>query len=123
MKLTNAERQKRYRERALRDPDGHLLTRLQCYLKPSAAANLERIVRATGKSKQDIVNDAIIQLAEYLGCDTEQLYCNNSNYVIFLQRQSNYFKFFTQIGHNLFFRFIVNQVIIHLAEQLGCDTE
>lgn len=71
MKLTNAERQKRYRERALRDPDGHLLTRLQCYLKPSAAANLERIVRATGKSKQDIVNDAIIQLAEYLGCDTE----------------------------------------------------
>jgi hypothetical protein len=37
--MSTAERQKRYRERALRDPDGTLLSRLQVMLSPNAAAN------------------------------------------------------------------------------------
>lgn len=40
---TNAERQRRYRERALKDPNGSLRTRLQTMIGPQASANLERI--------------------------------------------------------------------------------
>ena len=69
MKLTNAERQKRYRERALRDPDGHLLTRLQVLISPQAAANLERLVKKTGKPKKELIDMAIIDLAEKLQCN------------------------------------------------------
>ena len=47
--MSTAERQKRYRERALRDPDGTLLTRLQVMLSPNAAANLERIAPGPGR--------------------------------------------------------------------------
>ena len=69
MKLTNAERQKRYRERALRDPDGHLLTRLQVLISPQAAGNLERLVKKTGKPKKELIEMAIIDLAEKLQCN------------------------------------------------------
>lgn len=69
MPLTNAEKQKRFRERALHDPDGHLLTRLQVYLKPHAAANLERLAKHTGMTKTELIDKAINDLAERLDCN------------------------------------------------------
>lgn len=71
MAMTNAEKQRRYRERALRchaDEGGLLLSRLQTYLTPQAAAKLERLRKHTGKSQKDIINQAIIELAEREGC-------------------------------------------------------
>ena len=62
MAMTNAEKQARYRERALRDPDGHLLTRLQVLLSPQANAALERMCTATGKSKRQVVEEALLKL-------------------------------------------------------------
>lgn len=59
MGMTNAERQKKYREKALHDPDGHLLTRLQVMLSASAAADLERLQKATGRDKRQLVDEAI----------------------------------------------------------------
>jgi hypothetical protein len=45
MAMSIAERQKRYREIALRDPEGDLLTRLQCMGDAHASANLGRICK------------------------------------------------------------------------------
>lgn len=59
MGMSNAERQARYRQRALHDPDGHLLTRLQVMLSASAAADLERLQKATRRDKRQLVNEAI----------------------------------------------------------------
>ncbi len=42
---TNAERQRRYRERALRDPDGPLLTRLQVMLSPRSETPAKLVTR------------------------------------------------------------------------------
>ena len=67
--LSAAERQKRYRERALRDPDGTLLTRLQVMLSPNAAANLERITTKTGQTKRQVVETALLELARSLQCN------------------------------------------------------
>ena len=67
--LSTAERQKRYRERALRDPDGTLLTRLQVMLSPNAAANLERITARTGQTKRQVVETALNELARSLQCN------------------------------------------------------
>jgi hypothetical protein len=53
MGMSNAEKQHRYRERALRDPDGLLLTRLQVMLSPSADSTLRRICARTGKTKRE----------------------------------------------------------------------
>jgi hypothetical protein len=64
MALSNAERQKQYRQRALRDPDGHLLTRLQVMISPQAAAALERIRGATGESKRQVVERALVELGK-----------------------------------------------------------
>jgi hypothetical protein len=50
--LSTAERQQRYRKRALRDPYGSLLTRFQVMLSPTAAANLERIAAQIGQTKR-----------------------------------------------------------------------
>jgi|GEM_PF-5832395 hypothetical protein len=63
MPLSNAEKQRRYRERALKDPDGLLLTRLQVLIGPSAAADLARIREATGWTQRQIVERAIAELA------------------------------------------------------------
>jgi hypothetical protein len=60
MVATNVERQRRYRERALRDPDGLLLSRLQVMLSPHASACLDRICKATGKTKREVVEQAIV---------------------------------------------------------------
>ena len=67
--MSTAERQKRYRERALRDPDGTLLTRLQVMLSPNAAANLERSTTKTGKTKRQVVETALLELARSLQCN------------------------------------------------------
>ena len=61
--MTAAERQRRYRERALKDPDGTLLTRLQVMLGPHAAANLKRICQRGDMSKRQVVERAINELA------------------------------------------------------------
>ena len=66
MAMTNAERQQRYRERALKDPDGALLTRLQVFIGAHEAANLEKICRATGSTKRQAVEQAINELARSL---------------------------------------------------------
>ena len=71
MGMTNAEKQRRYRERALKDPDGLLLTRLQVMLSPSAAATLTRICERTGKTKREIVEAAILHFDGYAVTDTE----------------------------------------------------
>ena len=65
MALSNAEKQRRYRERALKDPDGLLLTRLQVFLSSSADATLNRICERTGKTKREIVEAAIIAFDGY----------------------------------------------------------
>ena len=64
--MSTAERQRRYRERALRDPDGSLLSRLQVMLSPTATANLERIAAQTGQTKRQVVETALLELARAL---------------------------------------------------------
>ncbi len=59
---TNAERQRRYRERALKDPDGLLLTRLQVMLSPAADGALKRLCKETGIGKRQIVERALLEL-------------------------------------------------------------
>lgn len=62
MAKSNADRQREYRERALKDPDGLILTRLQTMLSPSADGSLRRLVAATGKSKREVVEMALREL-------------------------------------------------------------
>ncbi|WP_123101630.1 hypothetical protein [Acidithiobacillus sulfuriphilus] len=59
MGKTAAQRQREYRDRAMRDPDGLLLTRLQVLVNAQAAAGLDRIVQATGWTKREAVEAAI----------------------------------------------------------------
>jgi hypothetical protein len=61
MPKSNSERQKEYRERALKDPDGLTLTRLQTMLSPSADGSLRRIVPATGKTKLEVIELALLE--------------------------------------------------------------
>ena len=60
---SNRERQKRWRERTLKDSDGPQLTRLQVYIELEAAADLEQIVRKTGWTKRVAIETAIKKLA------------------------------------------------------------
>lgn len=69
--MTAAERQAKYRERALKDPDGHLLARVQTMLPPHAIANLKRLQKATGLTQRECIEKAINRLAEELNCSTE----------------------------------------------------
>ena len=62
MSKSNADRQREYRERVLKDPDGLLLSRLQVMLSPSADGALKRIVAATGKSKREVIELALREL-------------------------------------------------------------
>ncbi|MDY0073234.1 MAG: hypothetical protein RBR77_11360 [Thauera sp.] len=59
---TNSERQHRYRERALKDPDGHLLTRLQAMIGPAAAGALERMADESGRTKRALIELALVEL-------------------------------------------------------------
>lgn len=53
--MTPAERQRRYRQRALKDPDGLLLTRCEVYLSPTPARVLEDLARAWGCTKREVI--------------------------------------------------------------------
>lgn len=68
MALTNAEKQRKYRERALKDPEGHNLTRVQVLIEPFPAGCLRRMVQATGKTKKELIEQAILDLADKLDC-------------------------------------------------------
>lgn len=70
MAMTNAERQRRYRERALKDPDGALLARLQVFIGAHEAENLERICQQKGCTKRQAVERAINELACSLDCNS-----------------------------------------------------
>ena len=62
--MSTTERQRRYRDRALREPEGSLLTRLQVMLSPTAAANLERITVRTGQTKRPAIETALNELVK-----------------------------------------------------------
>lgn len=69
MALSNAERQCAYRERALKDVYGPNLSRVQVLLEPHTAANLRRLVKKTGKTKRELIEQAINELAAKLDCN------------------------------------------------------
>ncbi|MFZ5499465.1 MAG: hypothetical protein ACOY6N_10500 [Pseudomonadota bacterium] len=54
-----AEKQRRWRERAFKDPDGLLLTRLQVAIEPSAAEALERYCERYSVTKREAVERAL----------------------------------------------------------------
>lgn len=63
MPMTNAERQRKYRQRALKDPEtAEPLTRVQIYLGPAGDARLKHLCRTTGKTQREIV-EAALELA------------------------------------------------------------
>ena len=62
LKEKNRARQARYCQNSLKNLDGTLLTRLQTYLSPSADAGLKRLIEATGKTKREIIEQAIVEL-------------------------------------------------------------
>jgi hypothetical protein len=69
MAKSNAERQREYRHRALKDPDGTILTRLQVMISAHADASLNRIVAKTGMTKREAVERALVELAGSLRCN------------------------------------------------------
>lgn len=71
MGMSNADKQRCYRERTLKGPDGLLLTRLQVMLSPSADATLKRICERTGKTKRAVVEAAILHFDGYTVTDAE----------------------------------------------------
>jgi len=70
--MTAAERQRIYRERAFKDPDGALLTRLQIMIESHATANLEWICKQEGWTKCQAVETAINELAKVLHCNDKE---------------------------------------------------
>jgi DNA-binding phage protein len=58
----NRERQRRYRQRVLKDPDGPLLTRLQVMISADADGSLSRICEKTGMTKKEAIEKALIDL-------------------------------------------------------------
>ncbi|SFJ05140.1 ribbon-helix-helix protein, CopG family [Nitrosomonas sp. Nm34] len=69
MAKTSAERQREYRDRAFKDPFGLNLTRVQVMLDAHPAANLRRMAKYTGKSKRELIEQAINELAAKLNCN------------------------------------------------------
>ena len=59
MALSNAERQAKYRARALKDPNGLMYIRLEVMLEAEYGNRLDEMVKASGKTKREIVQDAI----------------------------------------------------------------
>ena len=64
--MTTAERQRRYRERAMKGMGGTSLTRLQTMLSPAAATDLSRITMMTGQTRRQAVETALRELAKAL---------------------------------------------------------
>lgn len=78
MGLTNAEKQKRYRSQhyGLDSETGYvegveILHRLQTNINSVANANLKRLVKKTGHTRRQIIQEAINDLAERLGCNCD----------------------------------------------------
>ena len=71
MGMSNTDKQRRYRERALKDPDGLLLKRLQVMLSPSADATLKRMCERTGQTKRQVIEAAILHFDGYAVTDAE----------------------------------------------------
>ena len=67
--MSTTERQRRCRDRALREPEGSLLTRLQVMLSPTARAYVVRIAAQTGQTKRQVVETALLELARSLQCN------------------------------------------------------
>jgi hypothetical protein len=61
MAATNAERQRKYRERALKDPDGHLLARVQVYLAPTPHRVLKDLARDWNCSQREVLERLLIE--------------------------------------------------------------
>lgn len=70
--ITTAERQRRYRERAIKGPGGTSLTRLQTMLSPAAATDLSRITMMTGQTRRQMMEMALRELAKSLGVKEKQ---------------------------------------------------
>jgi hypothetical protein len=64
--MTAAERQRRYRDRALKDPDGLLLTRVQVYLAPRPARVLDDLAHDWGCPKREVI-ERLLLAADPLG--------------------------------------------------------
>lgn len=70
MAMTNAERQKKFRESKLGARNNNY--RLQTIIDMKTHAELERIVFRLKKSKQEAIAQAIHELAEKLGCEVSE---------------------------------------------------
>lgn len=68
MALSNSERQRKYRQRALHDSDGLTLTRLQVYLRSDVQSKLEKLVTRSGRTKQELINQAISDFVDIVDC-------------------------------------------------------
>ena len=64
--MSTAERQKRYRDRAMKGPCGTASIRLQTWLSPSAATDLSWITMMTGQTRRRVVETALRELAKAL---------------------------------------------------------
>jgi hypothetical protein len=58
--MSAAERQRRYRQRALKDPDGLLLTRVQVYLAPRPARVLKDLAHDWGCTQREVIERLLI---------------------------------------------------------------
>jgi DNA-binding MarR family transcriptional regulator len=61
MAATNAERQRKYRYRALKDPDGYLLSRVQVYLSPQAHRVLRELAHEWGCTQRSVIERLLIE--------------------------------------------------------------
>lgn len=68
MAMTNAERQRAYREKVLKGFDGLGLTRVQVLIEPFPNGCLNRMVKASGKTKRELIEEAILLLADKYDC-------------------------------------------------------
>lgn len=59
MAMTNAERQRKYRERT-KALDGSLLTRFQVWLAPNPARILKQLSRDTARTKREVIEALLI---------------------------------------------------------------
>ena len=59
MGMSNAERQRQFREKALKDPEGSLRVRVQVLVSAQAAGTLKRLQKATGKTQAELVEEAL----------------------------------------------------------------
>lgn len=61
MAMSNAERQRRYRERAFKDPDGPMKVRVSLALDLHAACALKRLSNGYGVTQQEMLKRLLIE--------------------------------------------------------------